>query len=238
MPVEIHREGTGPLVLTCEHASNRLPDGVSWGEDAWLAETHWAWDPGAAGFTRDLARTFRSRAVLSRFSRLWVDPNRDLDSPTLFRDIAEGRPVRLNTGLADDARRARIEGWWRPYHAAVDRVAAEQRAELLFSVHSFTPEYEGVVREVEIGVLYDRDDALAARFVDGFAGSGFDVRHNEPYSGKGGMMFACDVHARRHGLGALELELRQDLLADTLARPRLLKAVERALAAVLNPSAG
>lgn len=233
MPAEVHREGHGPLVLTCEHASNRLPDGVTWGADAWLAETHWAWDPGAAGFTRDLARTFRSRAVLSRFSRLWIDPNRDLESPTLFRELAEGRRVQLNASLDEATRRSRIDGWWRPYHAAIDRLAGEAPAKILVSVHSFTPEYEGSQRDVEIGVLYDRDEELAGRFADALAGSGFDVRHNEPYSGKGGMMYACERHASAHGLGALEIELRQDLLADNLVRPRLLRAVETALGSIL-----
>lgn len=234
-PVELIDEGAaGPIVLTCEHASNRLPDGWGWGEDAWLAPTHWAWDPGAAAFTAALARRFQARAALASFSRLVIDPNRPLDSETLIRVEAEGRRVGLNHGLGPTDRHERVERCWTPFHAAADRVVASSPASLLVSIHSFTPVYEGQVREVELGVLFDEDEALAHRLIAELSPSGFAVRANEPYSGRGGLMYSASKHARAHGKAALELELRQDLLADPAGFARLLDAVERGLAALVG----
>jgi len=48
-------------------------------------ERHIAYDIGAEGVTRGLAARFGVPAVLSRFSRLVIDPNRGLDDPTLVR---------------------------------------------------------------------------------------------------------------------------------------------------------
>src|SRR5690606_18998130 len=82
----IAASGSQPaVVLTCEHASERLPSPYAWPTgDARLVGTHWAFDLGIAPFARALAAELGAPAVLSRFSRLLVDPNRPLDAPTLF----------------------------------------------------------------------------------------------------------------------------------------------------------
>src|SRR3546814_20038981 len=58
-------------------------------DEAALAR-HIAWDIGIAEVTRHLARRLDAPAVLSRFSRLIVDPNRQLDNPTLIPEISDG----------------------------------------------------------------------------------------------------------------------------------------------------
>jgi predicted N-formylglutamate amidohydrolase len=225
----------GSLVLCCEHASNALPPGLSWGEDSWLADDHWAWDPGAADATRELAERLRTRAVLSRVSRLVVDANRPLYSETLFRRHADGRPVHLNAALDDQTRGRRVAEWWVPYHAALDSMcadAAQRDADVLLSIHSFNPVYEGEVREVELGVLFDEEEGLAHALLDALAPSGLVLRPNEPWSGQGGMMFSCWTHARRHGLRAIEIEVRNDLLQDDVQRSRILDHIVDALTRV------
>ena len=51
-----------------------------------------------AELTRELSAAVAAPAVIAQFSRLLVDANRPLDSPTLFRDVADGQPVHLNQG--------------------------------------------------------------------------------------------------------------------------------------------
>ena len=41
--------------------------------------------------------------------------------------------------------------------------------------------------------------------------SGVKVRLNEPYSGKQGLIYSVDRHARASGKRAIEIEVRQDL---------------------------
>lgn len=220
--------GTSPVVICCEHASNDLHR--PWGPDERLRDTHWAWDPGAAAMARDLARAFGSRGVLARFSRLLVDANRPLYSGTLFRDDADGM-VQLNHELPDAERLERIRRWWTPYHDALDEVCAAAPAQILLSIHSFTRDYQDhPPREVEVGVLFENDERMAARIREGIARrTRREVRLNEPYSGKGGMMYSCYSHARNNGLYAIELELRQDLLADRAIHDQLLAAIVEAV---------
>lgn len=215
-------DGDGPLLLTCEHASEQLPAPLRWPEtDRRLAGTHWAFDLGARELTEELARATGSAAVLANFSRLVIDPNRPLESPTLIREEAEGAPVELNRGLSDDARSERIETLYRPYHEAVDRTVARSGAPTLLSVHSFTPVYEGAARAMEVGVLFDQDEAEAEALGRALTRAGFAVAYNAPYSGKEGLMYSVDRHARAHGRVGLELEVRQDRAVDAAFRRRL-----------------
>src|SRR3546814_5146822 len=62
---------------------------------------------GIAEVTRHLARRLDAPAVLSRFSRLIVDPNRQLDNPTLIR--SEERRVGKECVRTCRSR-------WSPYH--------------------------------------------------------------------------------------------------------------------------
>jgi len=213
----------GPVLITCEHASQRMPPGWAWpDEDRWLEGTHWAFDLGAREIALELAEAMRIGAVLSRWSRLLVDPNRPEDSPTLFRERAEGRAVHLNTThLHDEERARRIEKLLRPYHAEVDDRVRGSGARTLFSVHSFTPEYEGQVRTLEVGVLYDLDEDLPRRLAQHLEDAGLRVALNEPYSGKEGLMYSVDRHARAHGRQSVEIEVRQDLAMDAAFRARL-----------------
>lgn len=204
------------VLVTCEHASQRMPAGWSWPDrDRRLVDTHWAYDLGAVEIARDFAAAFDAVAILSRFTRLLVDPNRPEDSPTLFRAQAEGEPVELNTTWLDDAeRQRRIETLLRPYHAAIDRELSASRAPLLVAMHTFTPVYEGQARDLEVGVLFDRDEALAERVAESLVRRGLKTELNEPYSGKDGLMYAVDRHARVHHREAVEFEVRQDLATD------------------------
>ncbi len=210
------------VVLTCEHASEALLEGWSWpAADARLAGTHWAFDIGAEPLTRELARALDAAAALARFSRLLADPNRDEASETLFRAHAEGAPVALNAAIDERERERRLARAWRPFHSAVDRMVAAVPAEIVLAVHTFTPIYEGVRRELELGVLFDDEDALAAHLVEGLAARDYRVAPNEPYSGKAGLIYVADRHAKQHGRRAIEIEVRQDLASDAAFRARL-----------------
>src|SRR3990170_1257807 len=99
-PVEI-LEGSvasGALIL-CDHASNAVPPDLG---DLGLAEVefqrHIAYDIGAAAVTRSLARRLGAPAILTRFSRLVIDPNRGRDDPTLVMRLSDGAVIPGNAG--------------------------------------------------------------------------------------------------------------------------------------------
>lgn len=220
--------GDAAVLLTCEHASERLPAPLRWPKaDRRLLGTHWAFDLGARELTEELAAALGCGAVLAEFSRLVIDPNRALDEPTLIRTRAEGAPIQLNEALPENARRERIERLYEPYHDAVDRAVRASGAPTLLSVHSFTPVYEGSVRPMEVGVLFDQHEQEAQTLGDALSRAGFAVAYNAPYSGREGLIYSVERHARTHGRVALELEVRQDRSVDPAFRQRLVSALAR-----------
>lgn len=227
----IEGEDHAGVLLTCEHASNGLPAPWVWPEaDRWVVDTHWAIDLGIAEVTRALARAIGAPAVLARCSRLLCDVNRPLDAPTLFRPLADGHPIWLNADLTEHERHQRIARVHVPYHEAVDGLLRRYPRALVLSMHSFTPIYEaGPPRPMQIGVLFDREEAISVSIAESLAQHGYAVALNEPYSGRDGLIYSADRHATRHGRRALELEIRQDLATDEAARPALVHALRSAL---------
>ena len=193
--------------------------------DRWLVGTHWAYDIGASDLARELGDALGAPAVLARFSRLLVDPNRPMDSDTLFRSQAEGHLVEMNRALSPSDRAERLERLYAPYHAAVDRIVGETPKASIVAVHTFTPVYEGEPRTLEVGVLYDQDEKLALKMKAAIEAQGLLVGLNEPYSGKAGMMDSPDLHARAHGRRTAELEVRQDLAVEATVRQKLVAAL-------------
>ncbi len=234
-PVELAGDPTegGPFVFTCEHATNELPEWEpSPSERATLAE-HWGWDIGAADLTRALAGLTGSCAVLSRFSRLVCDPNRDPQEPSFVVEAVEGRPISWNRGLDAAERLRRQSRYFDPYHAAIDRTLHSRRRvgteTRLCAVHSFTPVYLGQTRPMEVGVLFDAWDEHAWRLEGALAAEGFAAVLNAPYSGLDGLIYSASRHGRAHGLVYLELEVRQDLIDDPAKARAVAARIARAL---------
>ncbi|MEM7433922.1 MAG: N-formylglutamate amidohydrolase [Myxococcota bacterium] len=215
------------VVLTCEHAGSALPAPWSWPEaDLRLIGTHWSCDLGADSLTRNLAEALGAPAVVSRFTRLLVDPNRPLDSDTLFRSEADGLPVELNTSITTADRERRIREYYQPYHAAATQMVQRSDAEIVFGIHTFTRLYEGDARSIELGVLFDYEEHLGNALVAHLQDAGFVAAANQPYSGKAGLAYSPVLHAQQFDRRALEIEARQDLVVEPDFAARLVVALQ------------
>ena len=207
-----------PLLLLCDHASNDLPPGYG---DLGLAPAqfarHIAYDIGAGQVTLGLAGRLQAAAVLSRFSRLLIDPNRGMDDPTLIMRLSDGAMVPGNRTVDEAERALRIARFHRPYHQAIAteiaRIEGQAITPLLVSVHSFTPSWKGNPRPWHVGILWDRDQVMARAMIAGFAAQeGVVVGDNEPYHGalEGDTLH---THGTQTGLPHALIEIRQDLIA-------------------------
>jgi predicted N-formylglutamate amidohydrolase len=209
-----HPASLSPLVLTCEHATHRLPapHRASAG-DRPLLRSHWGWDPGAWAVTRELSRRLGCGAIGGRWSRLLIDLNRRIDDPTLIRPEAEGIALSFNRRVGVAERERRIATFHVPYHAEVDRQLTRRIVRgvrpVLLAVHSFTPTLHHRPRRFDVGVLYEDHVRLARRLAAGCRAAGFRTRYNEPYSGMAGMMYAADRHGSHLDLPCLEIEINQ-----------------------------
>jgi predicted N-formylglutamate amidohydrolase len=208
----------GVLVI-CDHASNGLP--VEYGDlgltrDA--LQRHIAYDIGAAWLTRRLAILLGAPAVLSKFSRLLIDPNRGADDPTLVMRLSDGAivPGNAHADAAEVARRRAL--FWSPYRDAVaqtvDAMCATGFAPAIVSIHSFTPEWRGFARPWKVGVLWDLDPRLPDPLLKALSNESDlgPVGDNEPYDGALEGDTIDDIATAR-GLANALIEVRQDLIA-------------------------
>jgi predicted N-formylglutamate amidohydrolase len=235
----VHPEGRAPLLLICDHASRAIPRSLGrLGLEEALLMRHIGWDIGAAGVTRRLAALLDAPAVLCGYSRLVIDCNRGLGDPTSIPEVSDGIAVPGNVGLAPAARVARVDGIFRPYHAAIAArlaaFAAGGVAPVLFSVHSFTPVMNGFARPWHVGVLWDKDPRVPVPLIAELAAA--DPRRivgdNEPYSEREAPAgYSVRTHAVPAGLPHAGVEIRQDLI-DTAAG---IAEWADALAAALRP---
>jgi predicted N-formylglutamate amidohydrolase len=210
--------GHGRFVLSCEHASNRLPPPLRAGttDAPWLA-THWAYDIGAAELVREIVRNTGSVAVLARFSRLVCDANRDPSDPTIIVPRVEQHALGFNELLSASERAQRIERYHTAFHRKLDD-QLERRIPMggdvvLVSVHSFVPALYGLQRELDVGVLFNPYEAIARRLARSLEARGLITALNEPYSGRRGLIYSAERHGLGHQVIYLELEVNQALLS-------------------------
>lgn len=230
-------EGAGGAVIACDHASNHIPDKfASLGLTQADLMRHIAWDPGALGVARSLARRLDAPLVASAVSRLVIDCNR---APSDFDSIAtqsEDTKIPGNEGLSEADRAWRIAEVYEPFHRALAGVMAGREASggaALVSIHSYTPVYRGVSRPWHAGVLFDRDRRLADVFLKVLQHEkGLVVGENQPYSPKDRVYHTLDRHAQSQGVPSAMIEIRNDLIRTEDEQEKWAEILARALQSV------
>ena len=220
-PVRVLRpEGRSDFLLTGDHAGRAIPKRLGdLGLPASELERHIAWDIGIAAVTERLSLAFDATAVLQTYSRLVIDCNRQPGLDSSIPTISELTRIPGNERLSAAEREARRREIFDPYHERIaglieTRLAARRRI-VLVAMHSFTPVFKGERREVEVGVLYNRDARLAHILLDLLrAEGGLVVGDNAPYAVGDFSDYTVPVHAEPRGLAHVEIEIRQDLIAE------------------------
>ena len=215
---ELHRKNpSSDILLTCDHATNRIPDWVQGGTlglSRHDMECHFAYDVGAAGVTRHLSDALGASAILSDFSRLVVDPNRGENDPTLIPAISDGRVVPGNIALEPGDRARRFERCYHPYHAALAALLDDIPVTVIVAIHTFTPKMrDGPKRPWHIGILSGKDRRLGGAILAELDScEGLVIGDNKPYSGHlpGD---SIDRHALSRGLPGVLVEFRNDLVS-------------------------
>lgn len=209
----------GRWLVTCDHASNRVPPDVCGGDLGVSAEDmarHIAWDVGACGLAEALGAALDSPVICSDFSRLVIDANRGPEDPTLVMRLYDGTIIPGNARVDAAEVERRMATLYRPYHDALAHLAARRADTVILAVHSFTPCLKGrSPRPWHVGVLYSHlDDRLSRRLIDRLrAEPDLCIGENEPYAGHlpGD---SIDQHALQAGRHNTLIELRNDLISD------------------------
>ena len=153
------------LMLTCEHASNRLPAAFKKAVPAKVIETHRTYDIGAVQVFRKLVKFAKPEfSCEGKFSRLFVDLNRTITNKSAFSEYYEALEA-SDKAVAEKAKEA-ATAYWMEYRSAIEKFVAKNidsnskvrkndAAIVHLGIHSFTPVLNGKVRNTDIGILYD-----------------------------------------------------------------------------------
>jgi len=118
--------------------------------DPAVLKTHRGYDPGANNLFKhlqDLASFSKSQME----SRLLIEMNRSLHHPDLFSIYTRPLPTEIKNKI--------IEKYYLPYRNEIETAISgliETGEKIIhLSIHSFTPELDGKLRNADIGLLYD-----------------------------------------------------------------------------------
>jgi predicted N-formylglutamate amidohydrolase len=174
------------ILITCEHASNAVPaDYKTIFSNEAILETHEGWDPGALDIAKEFGSFLELPVHTYDYTRLLIEVNRSLDHPKLFSQWTDA--------LSDVDKTHLIENYYLPYRQKIESEIAKMleagNVVVHLSVHTFTPDFFGEKREVEVGLLFDEYRRLETEFCALWhelilkSMPKLDLRFNEPYKG-------------------------------------------------------
>ena len=222
-------------LVICDHSSNKIPlEYKNLGISKKDLESHRAFDLGACSVATELSQLLNCNLVMANFSRLLIDPNRGEDDPTLIPKLSEGKVIKGNMNVSmsksDIERNDRILQFYLPYHEQINSFINKSldsgKTPKILSIHSFTPIWKGKKREIDIGILWDKDDRLSKIFLNSL--KNIKLGDNKPYSGrlKNDTLYK---HATSKGIPHVLIELRQDLLKNEKDRLQWVKKIHNVL---------
>lgn len=238
------------LFLTCEHASNAVPESLKkkLNIPASVLKSHRGWDPGTLELARAIATTTRTKIFQpGTMSRLVIDLNRGETNPDVFSKWSHGQLTATErqklTLQHRKFRRAALN--------AVNRMLLTSKNHVIhLSIHSFTPVMKGQRRSTDIGILFDPKRPAEKKFANQLIRilkaaaikeklAGIHIDANKPYLG------TADGHTTelRYKLSAarysgIEIEVNQKFVRTSgIARwPSLLRLISLAVAELLDPN--
>lgn len=141
------------LIITCEHAGNEVPREYRhlFEHDSGTLQTHRGIDIGALELTNTVAQKMQQEPYLHTVTRLLVDLNRSVQSPTLFSEFTRDEPLSVREDI--------FENYYWPHRKKVEQrvkqIIREGDRAVHVGIHTFTPVWEGEPRDVDVGFLYD-----------------------------------------------------------------------------------
>ncbi len=227
------------LFLSCEHGGNDVPEPYrAWmkGAEKVLA-SHRGYDIGAMDLFHRL-EPLAEAAVSNKLTRLLIEFNRTEGSPHWFSAFSRELPPHLKEPLIDAYMHYRLT-----FRDEMRKALDESRQVLHLSVHTFTPELDGEIRELDIGLLYDPSRPQEKSFCEAWRDAirlrapGLRVRMNQPYKGNSdGYTRALRQHFAPSEYSGIELEVNQAFAKKNVLDADVCTVLHASLEAVLRGS--
>lgn len=227
------------LLVSCEHAVNTVPSMYIhlFKEQEHVLQTHRGLDLGAFEIANHLNQVFACGYTQATVSRLLIDCNRSLAHSHCFSEFTQGLPIEKKQYL--------IDHYYLPFRQHTEnliKAQVENGSQVLhLSIHSFTPELNGVVRNAGIGLLYDharhgeQEVARIWRSLLLQQTPAYKVRMNYPYHGNSdGFTTALRKRYTEHDYLGFEVESNQALLVDKDSRDEVANVLSSSLQELLQ----
>jgi len=205
------------IVLTCEHATNFIPDGYTkyFITNPEILDTHQGYDIGADLLAQSLTGQLPTEYFKTTVSRLLIDANRSICNKSLISSCIN--PIDITT------KETIITDFYIPYRNTVStrmkNLIDSGKKVLHFSVHSFTPILNGIERDANIGLLYDPKRPVEKEFATSFKkklqqfDNTISVKSNYPYKGTSdGFTTFLRTHCNSSDYSGIELEVNQKII--------------------------
>tara|TARA_B110000014_G_C19884941_1_gene457962 strand:- start:241 stop:765 length:525 start_codon:yes stop_codon:yes gene_type:complete len=139
--------------------------------------------------------------------------------------VSDGKIIEGNKNISFlnncKEKKKRINNYYNVYHNKISEIIDRSLKKNIFpaivSIHSFTPLFGGNKRSTELGILWDSDNRLPDIFFSYFNKNYKDIiiGNNKPYTGrmKNDTLYR---HGTKQGLANILIEIRQDLINDSV----------------------
>ncbi|MDT0676934.1 N-formylglutamate amidohydrolase [Autumnicola musiva] len=206
------------VILTCEHAFNTIPpEYIKYfsGADQVL-RTHRGFDLGAFNLFEKLS-VLSDFAIYQKTGRLLIEVNRSLDHPQLYSEFT--------ADLNDVEKEILLANYYFLYRNTVEEKIAEFLEEgekvLHLSIHSFTPQLDGEVRNADVGLLFDPEKEQEKQVVNRLKSSleqssSYCIRFNYPYLGISDGFITWLRKKFPENYCGIELEVNQKFVKDNV----------------------
>lgn len=227
------------LIISCEHGGNRIPATYRqyFSDTRHILESHEGYDIGALDVARTVAGQTGATLFFSEVSRLVFDLNRSPGHPRLFSGYTRNLPQSKKDNIMNE--------YYHPYRKRVlDRISSaidEGKPVLHISVHSFTPVFNGIKRDADVGLLYNperhREKQFCRELKKHLTGmmSGLRVRMNYPYRGTSdGLTTYIRKQYPNTQYAGVELEINQALLLMAIKAPVICNILSESILTILD----
>lgn len=175
------------ILITCEHGGNEIPLAYHafFQHQQQALNSHHGYDPGTLDLFEEV-EFLADFSLKSEVSRLLVELNRSLHHRHLFSEVSKE--------FSAEKKEEILQQYYFPYRNSVEKqietwIRFHEKV-IHLSLHSFTPIFNGIERNADVGILYDSSKTNEKNFSKNFKLQlqqelqQFKIRFNYPYLGK------------------------------------------------------
>ena len=208
-----------PLLFCCDHASNLIPpEYKNLGLKKSMLKQHIAFDIGAKKLTKILAKRFSTNYILAKYSRIFIDLNRDINHENLISEFSDKIHILGNKNLEKKEIKYRIKFFHKTYHNKISDLLNKMDQKFkcktsLICIHTFTPSLKNKkTRPWDIGLLHRKDKRLYTpikKYLKNI--KNLNIGNNLPYSGYDNVNYTMTFHGEKKNRPFLSIEIKNDV---------------------------